>query len=82
MVWNAVPGELVLLNADLGAYYALDEVGADIWRLLLETPSVAEAKTRLADRYEAAPETIAADMDRLVADLLESKLLVQVEANV
>ena len=76
VVWNAVPGELVLLNADTGAYYALDAVGADLWRRLMETPSVADAKEFLAARYEASAETVAADVDRLVGELLENGLLV------
>ena len=81
VVWNAVPGELVLLNADSGTYYALNDVGADIWRLLMESPSVEQVKPRMAALYDAEPETISGDVDRLVADLLENGLLVRAGAN-
>lgn len=79
VVWNAVPGELVLLNADSGGYYALDDVGADIWRLLADSSSVAEVKERMVELYDGEPGRIAADVDRLVADLLENRLLVRTD---
>ena len=77
VVWNAVPGELVLLNADTGGYYALDDVGADVWRLLMDLGAVGAVKERMAAMYDADAATIAADVDRLVAELRESRLLVE-----
>ena len=76
VVWNAVEGELVLLNANSGTYYALDTVGADVWRFLVESHSVADTKQRMIGAYDADPEIIAADVDRLVAEMLQTGLLV------
>jgi hypothetical protein len=77
VVWNAVEGELVLLNADTGTYYALDDVGSDIWRLLTELESVEPVKVRMAEMYEVDTETLSADVDRLVGEFLETCLLVR-----
>jgi Coenzyme PQQ synthesis protein D (PqqD) len=77
VVWADVEGELVLLRPETGAYYALNETGADVWRWLHDNPADEE---ELVDRLVAAyaVERWAADADvrRLLANLAAHGLVV------
>jgi hypothetical protein len=79
VVWADVEGELVLLEPDTGAYYALNETGADVWRHLAGGPAgEQDLLDRLVDSYAVEPSVAAADLRRLLV-ALEASGLVTVE---
>ena len=70
-----VGSEMVLLDYDRGIYYGLNPVGARVWQLLVEEEDLGRIIDRLADEYDAARETLEADVAALMRDL-EAKALV------
>ena len=66
---------MVLLNIDNQQYYGLNDVGARMWELLLELRSLDAVTERLEAEYEIDRETLRADLERLVRDLLHAGLL-------
>jgi coenzyme PQQ synthesis protein D (PqqD) len=77
-VVSAAEGDrTVLLDPVQGEYFGLDEVGSRIWALLPEHPTAAALADRLFDEYDAPRETLAADAQRLLAQLAVMKLVVR-----
>lgn len=72
---KVIDGEAVIVNVASGRYHSLDGCGADAWELLTGGSSIDAAAGALADRYEVEPERAAADLGRLVDDLLRQGLL-------
>ncbi|MFZ5670783.1 MAG: PqqD family protein [Pseudomonadota bacterium] len=76
MSWNDAGAELVLFDQARGSYHALNASGSAIWRALAVSGTVEGAVSRLAARYGAGVEHIAADVEAFVADALDRKLIV------
>ena len=68
-------GESVLLNVNTENYYGLDEVGTRMWSVLSEAPSIADAIDKLLEEYEVDRTTLESDVDELLTELLEKKLI-------
>jgi len=79
VVWQDVPGELVLYDQHGNAYHALDRIGSDIWRLLASGGDVDAAVADLAQRYDAPAERIEADVVQFVAEARGKGLLSDAE---
>jgi hypothetical protein len=79
VVWQDVPGELVLYDQQGNAYHALDRTGSDIWRLLARGTDTSAAAAELAQRYDAPVERIEEDIVRFVADARGKGLLTDVQ---
>lgn len=77
VLFNDVAGEAVLLNLDTGQYYALNQAGARLWHLLLEHRRLEPVLERMLAEYEVAPEQLRDDVDALLEELLERRLLVR-----
>ncbi len=76
VVWADVEGELVLLRPETGGYFALNETGADLWRLLADGPAAEQDLVgHLIDGYVVEPSLAAADVRRFLADLETHGLL-------
>jgi hypothetical protein len=73
-----VDGQLVVLNLDNEQFYGLDEVGTSVWGSLTQTESVNDTIARLVEVYDVDPQTLATDIDTLLAEL-ETRGLVQVD---
>jgi hypothetical protein len=67
--------EGVLLNLETGEYFGLDAVALDMWKALGEHGSVQAARVALLEQYDVAEEILARDLDELVAQLAERKLI-------
>lgn len=65
-----VQDELMMLNVDQGAYYSLDPIAADIWRILEQPTQVSALTEQLQKRYSVSAEECQAD----VLDFLEKLL--------
>ena len=80
VVWADVEGELVLLHSGTGAYFALNETGAELWRRL-GGGGATEAElvdARVAAFWVERPEA-ERDVRALVGELREADLVVAAE---
>jgi hypothetical protein len=75
VLYQELEDEVVLLNMENQQYYGLNDVGAQMWKCLLELGNVAVAGDRLCTSYETDPTVIRADLEGLVRDLLSAGLL-------
>ena len=75
VLYQDLEDEVVLLNMANQQYYGLNDVGAQMWKSLLETKDVAAAGDRLAEMYEVEQTVLRADLNRLIVKLLDAGLL-------
>lgn len=71
-------GELVLLNLADGVYYGLDSVGAHIWRLLDQTPTVRAVVDDVVAQYHVDRVRCEDDVLTFLGDLSARGLVVVV----
>jgi hypothetical protein len=57
-----VHDDLMMLNVEHGAYYSLDSIGAEIWKLLEQPTMVRQLVEQLRQRYNVSPEQCQADV--------------------
>lgn len=57
-----VDGELVMIHGETGKFFALKDVGLDVWRKLDEEPELDAICTALAEEYDADEATIRDDV--------------------
>jgi hypothetical protein len=67
---------VVLLDSKGGEYFALDEVGSRIWALCDGKLSRAEITQVLCTEYDVDPAIMRSDLDELLAELAEARLLI------
>ena len=67
--------EYVLLNLKNGTYYGLDNVGAELWRLIQASATVETICSEVVATFDVDEETCCRDVMRLVAELLEHGLV-------
>lgn len=69
-----VGGEAVLLDMTSEQYFGLNPVGARIWALLPECPTLGDVHARLCSEYDADPAQIESDLLTLAQSLLAAGL--------
>jgi hypothetical protein len=67
--------EMVLLNLVNGKYFSLDDVGADIWSLIVEKGDLDAVHQSLLQQYEVTPQNLEQDLLELAGRLVENELL-------
>lgn len=67
--------EAVILDAVGERYFGLNEVGARLWSLLLEDPSLTQAHQRLLREYDVEPAPLERDLIVLAAQLADAGLV-------
>jgi hypothetical protein len=70
-----VDGEVVMLSERAGAYFGLDGIGSEIWRLIGEPRRVSELCGTLAQRYDVDAETLTRDVTAFLDELLARNLV-------
>jgi hypothetical protein len=75
VVWARQADTSVLLDADAGQYYTLNEVAGRTWDLLVAGEPLLEVLRCLGEEYDASAETLEADLEALLDRLLRSKLI-------
>ena len=75
VVFQEVEGEVVLLDMKDGKYFSLDDVGSRMWQLLMEHGNPGEVVSAVVSEFDVDEETVRADLDELLARLLEAGLL-------
>ena len=68
-------GEAVILNLDTESYLGLDAVGTRMWVLLTSQASIRAAYDTLLCEYDVTPEVLRSDLERLLGQMLEHKLI-------
>jgi Coenzyme PQQ synthesis protein D (PqqD) len=75
VVWVRHTDATVLLDADRGLYYTLNDVAGRAWELLAAGEPLIEILRCLGDEYEASLETLENDVASLLSDLLRAALI-------
>lgn len=66
---------MVLLNMKSQEYFGLDDVGSEMWNLLVQHGNVDTVVAVLAERYNVDQETLQRDLAALIGRLMEAGLL-------
>ena len=75
VIYQPLQDEVVLLNMTSQQYFGLNDVGADMWKLLIEHQNVETVLERLCDEYATDKETLRRDLDDLIQSLVAAGLL-------
>ena len=67
--------EVVMLSLRDGTYYGLDEVGAEIWRLVQAPTTIASIVSSLMDTYDVDAQRCRADVVSMVRVMRERGLV-------
>jgi hypothetical protein len=76
---KVMDGEAILINLSNGIYYSMDKVGGMIWELVEKGYSLEEMATTIVRHYEVAAEQAQADVERLAAEFLQEKLVLEAD---
>lgn len=74
-VVREVNGEAVLLHLVTEQYYVLDEPSTRMWRVLVESPTLADATRRILDEFDVEPDVLRRDLERFVGELAAEGLV-------
>jgi hypothetical protein len=69
--------EVMAINLETGVYFALDDVAADAWTLLVAGVGLGRVVTVLAERYEVDPDRVHSDLVIYATALEHNRLLVR-----
>jgi hypothetical protein len=81
VISEIIDGEAVMINLTTGNYYSLNPAGAAIWDALEAGASDEEIVHRLAARYDASQDELAAAVTHLLEELRREELVVPAEQN-
>lgn len=79
VVLRDLAGEAILLDMNTNTYFGLNAVGTRIWHLLAEQQSTETIIPLLLQEFDVEERQLRPDLDKLVRQLLEKKLLVAIE---
>jgi hypothetical protein len=79
VVAEVVDGEAIILNLVDGTYYSLDQVGGRVWTLLEEKRPIEAVLEALVGEYEVSAAQARADLEGLLGELLDERLIVAVD---
>ncbi|HUQ82057.1 MAG TPA: PqqD family protein [Gemmatimonadaceae bacterium] len=81
VVAEIIDGEAVIMDLASGHYFSSQHVGCEIWRSLEHGSPRAGIVHRVLALYDAPESDVASAVDAYVADLIERKLVVEVDAS-
>lgn len=70
-----VQDDLMMLNVEQGAYYSLDPIGAEIWKLLEQPASVQKIVDQLQERYAVTPQQCQADVLAFLEEMQKNGMI-------
>ena len=70
-----VGDQIVVADMRSGRYFGLDDVGAMVWNLLEERATPGVIVDRVHAEYDVSREVLERDVDRLLDDLLDRRLV-------
>jgi len=74
-LFQEVSSETVILDINSEQYFGLDEVGTRIWQLLQENTDMLSIYAAMLEEYEVDPDTLKADIQRLLNELMNAGLI-------
>ena len=74
---KVMDGEAIIINLTTGVYYSMDKVGGLVWDLIDGGSSVEEIVEFILSRYDVGRERAEADVERLAAELMQEKLVLE-----
>lgn len=75
ITWDEIDGETLIINAETGYYFSLDDVGSLIWSMLADGVEERDIVARIVSEYEVEESTARDDLHALV-DMLAAEELV------
>lgn len=76
---RVVGDEVIVAARDRDDFESMSETAGAVWRLLDEPRSPQEVAEILGRTYDAAPEAISRDVERLLDDLMRRRLIERIE---
>ena len=67
---DVLDGEAIIINLATGSYFAMNNVGALVWRSIEQHRSLDEIAASVAASYQVAPERVRTDLLSLAEQLL------------
>ena len=77
LVWRRAGSEVIALDLERSEYLAANGSAAHLWDALVAGATPGELASALCERFEIAPETARADVEKLVDQLGAADLLVR-----
>jgi hypothetical protein len=74
---KVMDGEAIIINLTTGVYYSMDKVGGLVWDLIEGGNSMEEIVEFILSRYDVGREQAKADVERLAAELMQEKLVLE-----
>ena len=78
VVWARHADATVLLDAERGLYFTLNEVGGRVWELLAAGEPMIEVLRVVGDEYEVGEEVLEADVAGLLQEMRTARLIEKV----
>jgi hypothetical protein len=78
VVWARHTDATVLLDAERGLYYTLNDVAGRVWELLAAGEPVIEILRVVGDEYEVETDVLEGDVTALLGELRVAKLIERV----
>lgn len=75
VITRAVGGSTVILDVNSGRSFTLDAVGSRVWTLLAETGSPLQTRDALLAEFAVEPADLERDLEALIAQLVDGRLL-------
>ena len=75
VLFRLVGEEAVLLNLKTELYLGLDPVGARMWRVLADSPSIEAAFQSLLAEYDVEGSRLRADVEEFIGKLIAQQLV-------
>jgi hypothetical protein len=72
---KVIDGEAIIINLSNGIYYSMDKVGGFIWEMIEGRHSLQTIVESISTRYDVSTEQARADVERLVAELVQENLV-------
>ena len=72
-----VDDEIVLLNLSNGAYYGLNHIGAHLIRAIESKTPLNLLVRQIAERYQMNYTVVNRDIEQIIEQLIEQKLLIE-----
>jgi hypothetical protein len=70
-----VDGEIVMLSERAGAYFGLDGIGSEIWKLIAQPHRVSDLCQSLLQHYDVDEEALTRDITSFLDELLARRLV-------
>jgi hypothetical protein len=80
VVSEIIDGEAVIMDLASGQYFSTQQTGSDIWRAIGDTGTRSHIASSLLEIYEIDPDEARRAVDTFVSDLLERKLVIEMDA--